>query len=56
MSVMGIVQRHDNVLVIVPSAEPISTGCRLGNCLLPTYIEGLVLTCDDSQNADVIAV
>ncbi|KAJ8649191.1 hypothetical protein MRB53_002214 [Persea americana] len=56
MSVMGIVQRHDNVLVIVPSAEPISTGCRWGNCLLPTYIEGLVLTCDDSQNADVIAV
>ncbi|XP_059663073.1 uncharacterized membrane protein At1g16860 isoform X1 [Cornus florida] len=56
VSVMGVVRRHDNVLMIVPSAEPVSTGCQWSRCLLPTYIEGLVLTCDESQNADVIPV
>jgi len=53
---MGVVQRHDNVLMIVPAAEPVSTGCQWIRCLLPTYVEGLILTCDDSQNADVIPV
>ncbi|XP_058080536.1 uncharacterized membrane protein At1g16860 [Magnolia sinica] len=56
VSVMGIVQRHDNVLMIVPSAEPVSTGCQWLSCLLPAYIEGLVLMCDESQSADVIPV
>ncbi|XP_059309383.1 uncharacterized membrane protein At1g16860-like [Lycium ferocissimum] len=56
VSVMGVVRRHENVLMIVPPAEPISTGCQWIRFLLPTYIEGLVLTCDDSQNADVIPV
>ncbi|OIT05407.1 PREDICTED: uncharacterized membrane protein At1g16860-like [Nicotiana attenuata] len=56
VSVMGVVRRHENVLMIVPPAEPISTGCQWTRCLLPTYIEGLILTCDDSQNSDVIPV
>ncbi|KAK6791128.1 hypothetical protein RDI58_010209 [Solanum bulbocastanum] len=56
VSVMGLVRRHENVLMIVPPVEPISTGCQWTRCLLPTYIEGLILTCDDSQNADVIPV
>lgn len=56
VSVMGVVRRHENVLMIVPPAEPISTGCQWTSCLLPTYIEGLILTCDDSQNSDVIPV
>ncbi|KAF8414169.1 hypothetical protein HHK36_002168 [Tetracentron sinense] len=56
VSVMGVVQRHDNVLMIIPSAEPVSTGCQWIHCLLPTHIEGLILTCDESQNSDVIAV
>ncbi|XP_047944029.1 uncharacterized membrane protein At1g16860 [Salvia hispanica] len=56
VSVMGVVRRLDNVLMIVPPSEPVSTGCRWPCCLLPTYIEGLTLTCDDSQNADVIPV
>ena len=56
VSVMGVVRRHDNVLMIVPPTEPISTGCQWSRCLLPTYVEGLVLTCDESQNADVIPV
>ncbi|KAK4371572.1 hypothetical protein RND71_011047 [Anisodus tanguticus] len=56
VSVMGVVRRHENVLMIVPPAEPISTGCQWARFLLPTYIEGLILTCDDTQNADVIPV
>nr|APA20143.1 ubiquitin-specific protease family C19-related protein [Populus tomentosa]APR64315.1 hypothetical protein [Populus tomentosa] len=56
VSVMGVVQRHDNVLMIVPPQEPLSTGCQWFRCLLPTYVEGLVLTCDDNQNADVVPV
>ncbi|CAN4126933.1 unnamed protein product [Withania somnifera] len=56
VSVMGVVRRQDNVLMIVPPAEPISTGCQWTRCLLPIYVEGLILTCDDIQNADVIPV
>ncbi|XP_043689849.1 uncharacterized membrane protein At1g16860 [Telopea speciosissima] len=56
VSVMGVVQRHDNVLMIIPPAEPISTGCQWVRCLLPSYIEGLILMCEESQNADVIPV
>ncbi|GMI91441.1 hypothetical protein like AT4G22290 [Hibiscus trionum] len=56
VSVMGVVRRHDNVLTIVSPPEPISTGCRWSRCLLPTFVEGLILTCDDNQNVDVIPV
>lgn len=56
VSVMGVVRRHDNVLMIVSPPEPTSTGCRWASCLLPTYVEGLILTCDENQNADVIPV
>ncbi|KAF8092500.1 hypothetical protein N665_0413s0040 [Sinapis alba] len=56
VSVMGMVRRHDNVLMIVPPAEAVSSGCRWWHCLLPTYADGLIITCDDNQNADVIPV
>ncbi|KAF3969946.1 hypothetical protein ACB098_05G164100 [Castanea mollissima] len=56
VSVMGVVRRHDNILMIVPPSEPVSTGCQWVRCLLPTYAEGLILTCDDNQNADVVPV
>ncbi|KDP20682.1 hypothetical protein JCGZ_21153 [Jatropha curcas] len=56
VSVMGVVRRHDNVLMIVPPQEPVSTGCRWFQFLLPTYVEGLVLTCEDNQDADVVPV
>ncbi|KAF7149752.1 hypothetical protein RHSIM_Rhsim02G0104300 [Rhododendron simsii] len=56
VTVMGVVRRHDNVLMIVPPAEPVSSGCQWARFLLPTYIEGLILTCDESQTADVIPV
>ncbi|GFZ10646.1 ubiquitin-specific protease family C19-related protein [Actinidia rufa] len=56
VTVMGVVRRHDNVVMIVPPAQPVSTGCQWAHCLLPTYSDGLILTCDESQNADVIPV
>ncbi|KAG8365369.1 hypothetical protein BUALT_Bualt18G0097500 [Buddleja alternifolia] len=57
VSVMGVVQRHDNnVVMIVPPTEPVSTGCRWLCCLLPTFIEGLILTSDQSPSGDVIPV
>ena len=56
VSVMGVVRRHDNVLMIVPPTEPVSVGCRWAQCLLPTYVEGLVLACEESQDSDVIPV
>ncbi|GJN36638.1 hypothetical protein PR202_gb25518 [Eleusine coracana subsp. coracana] len=55
VSVMGVVQKNDNVLMIVPPAEPISTGCQWSKCILPTSLDGLVLRCDTSD-IDVIPV
>ncbi|XP_006352378.1 uncharacterized membrane protein At1g16860 [Solanum tuberosum] len=56
VSVMGVVMLQENVLMIVPPPEPISIGCQWLRCLLPTYVEGLILTCDDIQDGDVIPV
>ncbi|TYG65600.1 hypothetical protein ES288_D06G199100v1 [Gossypium darwinii] len=56
VSVMGVVRRHDNLLLIAPPSEPISIGCQGSRCLLPTYVEGLILTCDENQNAEVVPV
>ncbi|GAB4830781.1 hypothetical protein Ancab_004814 [Ancistrocladus abbreviatus] len=56
VSVMGVVRRHENVLMIIPPTEPISTTWQWLRWLLPVYVEGLILTCDDNQNSDVIPV
>ncbi|KAL9237045.1 hypothetical protein vseg_011635 [Gypsophila vaccaria] len=56
VSVMGVVRRHENIVMIVPPEEPISTGCQWLRCLLPMYVDGLILHCEDNQNSDVIPV
>ncbi|KAJ0592108.1 putative uncharacterized membrane protein [Helianthus annuus] len=56
VSVMGVVQRNDNVLMIVPPPEPVPTGCQWATCMLPASLDGIVLRCDDSSNPDVIPV
>ncbi|XP_071725422.1 uncharacterized membrane protein At1g16860-like [Rutidosis leptorrhynchoides] len=56
VSVMGIVQRHNNVLMIVPPSERVPTGCQWTKCLLPVSLEGIVLRCEDSSKLDVIPV
>ncbi|PON53167.1 Ubiquitin-specific protease family C19-related protein, partial [Parasponia andersonii] len=56
VSVLGVVQRNDNVLMIVPPLEPLSTGCQYMQCIFPSSLEGIVLRCEDSSKNDVIAV
>ncbi|XP_055822644.1 uncharacterized membrane protein At1g16860-like [Solanum dulcamara] len=56
VSVMGVVQRNDNVLMIVPPPEPFSTGCQWAKCILPASLDGIVLRCEDSSKTDVIPV
>jgi hypothetical protein len=53
---MGVVQRNDNVLMIVPPPEPFTTGCRWAKCIFPANLEGIVLRCEDSMKNDVIPV
>ncbi|KAL6992267.1 hypothetical protein U1Q18_010376 [Sarracenia purpurea var. burkii] len=56
VSVMGVVQRNDNVLMIVPPPEPFTTGCQWAKCILPASLEGIVLRCEDASKIDVIPV
>ncbi|WOL13464.1 hypothetical protein Cni_G22234 [Canna indica] len=56
VSVMGIVRRNDNVLMIVPPSDPFSTGCQWSKFVLPTNLEGIVLRCEDTSKIDVIPV
>ncbi|GAB4838284.1 hypothetical protein Ancab_027812 [Ancistrocladus abbreviatus] len=56
VSVMGVVQRNDSVLMIVPPPEPFPTGCQWMKCILPASLEGVVLRCEDSSKIDVIPV
>ncbi|CAL9171953.1 uncharacterized membrane protein At1g16860-like [Musa acuminata AAA Group] len=56
VSVMGVVQRNDNVLMIVPPSETFSTGCQWARCILPVNLEGIVLRCEDTSKIDVIPV
>lgn len=56
VSIMGVVQRNDNVLMIVPPPEPFPTGCQWSKCILPASLEGIVLRCEDTSKIDVIPV
>ncbi|KAK0597772.1 hypothetical protein LWI29_028475 [Acer saccharum] len=56
VSVMGIVQRNDSVLMIIPPPEPIGTGWQWAKCIFPANLEGIVLRCEDTSNNDVIPV
>jgi hypothetical protein len=56
VSVIGVVQRNDNVLMIVPSSEPLAAGWQWRRCTFPTSLEGIVLRCEDSSNVDAIPV
>lgn len=56
VSVMGVVQRNENVLMIVPPPEPFTTGCQWTKCIFPASLEGIVLRCEDTSKIDVIPV
>ncbi|KAM7276574.1 hypothetical protein ACFE04_018440 [Oxalis oulophora] len=53
VSVMGVVQRNDSVIMIVPPPEPITTGCLWSRCIFPASLEGIVLRCEDTSKNDV---
>lgn len=53
---MGVVQRNENVLMIVPPSEAFTTGCQWTKCMLPGSLEGIVLRCEDASKVDVIPV
>ena len=42
VSVIGVVQRNENVLMIVPPSEPFSTGCQWLKCILLANLDGIV--------------
>lgn len=56
VSVMGVVQRNENVLMIVPPPEPFTTGCQWSKSIFPASLEGVVLSCEDASKIDVIPV
>ncbi|KAK2378531.1 hypothetical protein P8452_29882 [Trifolium repens] len=56
VSVMGVVQRNENVLMIIPPPDPITTGCHWLKCIFPASLEGIVLRCEDMSKNDVIPV
>lgn len=56
VSVMGVVQRNENVLMIVPPSDPYSTGCQWLKCILSANLDGIVLRCEDTSKTDVIPV
>uniref|UniRef100_A0A6M2F7N4 Ubiquitin-specific protease family C19-related protein n=1 Tax=Populus davidiana TaxID=266767 RepID=A0A6M2F7N4_9ROSI len=56
VSVMGTVQRNDNVLMIVAPPEPLATGWQWSRCIFPASLDGIVLRCEDTSNDDVIPV
>lgn len=56
VSVMGVVQKNESVLMIVPPSEPISSGCQWGSCFFPANLDGLVVRCEDTSDMDVIPV
>ncbi|KAJ8760075.1 hypothetical protein K2173_010931 [Erythroxylum novogranatense] len=56
VSVMGVVQRNENVLMIVPPAESLETRWLWPKCMFLANLDGIVLRCEDTTNVDVIPV
>ena len=56
MTVMGVVQRHENILMLVPPPEPMSTGCQWEKFILPATLEGIILKSEEPSKVDGIPV
>ncbi|KAJ8553175.1 hypothetical protein K7X08_023853 [Anisodus acutangulus] len=56
VSVIGVVQRNENMLLIVPPPDPFTTGCQWLKCIFPASLEGIVLRCEDALKVDAIPV
>ncbi|CAL9076880.1 unnamed protein product [Musa acuminata var. zebrina] len=55
-SVMGILKKHENLIMIDPPADMVSTGCRWTRCFLPLFVEGLILIGDERPDEVVYQV
>ncbi|XP_024529916.1 uncharacterized membrane protein At1g16860 [Selaginella moellendorffii] len=49
VTVMGVVQRNDNVVMIIPPPDAVSTGCQWPRLLLPVTLEGIVVTSQETS-------
>lgn len=54
VTVMGVVHRQENVLMIVPPRESVSTGCQWKKLVFPRTLKGLVIACDETGKVDGI--
>ncbi|MCO5556745.1 hypothetical protein L7F22_010297 [Adiantum nelumboides] len=54
VTVMGVVQRQENVLMIVPPREPVSTGYQWRKLFFPRTLKGLIVACHKSGNVDAV--
>nr|XP_018680514.1 PREDICTED: uncharacterized membrane protein At1g16860-like isoform X2 [Musa acuminata subsp. malaccensis] len=55
-SVMGILKKHENLIMIDPPPDMVSTGCRWTRCFLPLFVEGLILIGDERPDEVVYQV
>uniref|UniRef100_A0A1D1YBH7 Putative membrane protein At1g16860 n=1 Tax=Anthurium amnicola TaxID=1678845 RepID=A0A1D1YBH7_9ARAE len=51
LTVMGMVNRCNDTVTIIPLLEPISTGCLLQKLLLPMDVDGLILKYSDNLSS-----
>ncbi|KMZ68138.1 Ubiquitin-specific protease family C19-related protein [Zostera marina] len=51
LTVMGMLTRHDGILMIVPPPEFISTGCFVQKLLFPMEINGITLSTPNNVNS-----
>ncbi|XP_024389940.1 uncharacterized membrane protein At1g16860 [Physcomitrium patens] len=56
VTVMGVVQRHENILMLVSPPDPMSTGCQWSKFILPATLEGIILRSEEPSKADGIPV
>ncbi|KAG0579165.1 hypothetical protein KC19_4G078000 [Ceratodon purpureus] len=56
VTVMGVVQRHENILMLVPPPEPMSTGCQWPKFILPATLEGIILKSEEPSKVDGVPV
>ncbi|KAJ6804930.1 putative membrane protein-like [Iris pallida] len=52
-SVMGILRKHENLIIIDQPRDVISTGCQWKRCFFPMYVDGLILIGDTTPEAEV---
>lgn len=55
-SVMGILRKHENLIMIDPPEDIVSTGCQWRRFFFPMSVEGLILIGDERPDEVVYQV